>query len=328
MNTPVFWAAMSGALVYLISAFLPYWLAKKAGQRIAGIFYLVVSLVAISIACVLLGMMIPLVFYGFGSEPIGPARADKIILQAMGLPWLAVMFGAYVGRRGRVRGADAHLDTAHAIATPVNATTIVQGRTENPIQQVGVEVDDGASLPAKKLPQWAGKAAFGLFLVGIYVAVAALSSRTNTITEYAPPPSTESDDLAHSPSPQPTGTQESPIATSSETANNADSIKPAPRDESDEQQAINEHYARIYAVHPDAMEIVQSAHFQQWLSTRPGNRRHIESGTSDEVNVTLSAFKASLIPPPPAPPKPRPDEQYHLNQAADALARMHGQRTP
>jgi hypothetical protein len=35
---------MSGALVYLISAFLPYWLAKKAGQRIAGIFYLVVSL--------------------------------------------------------------------------------------------------------------------------------------------------------------------------------------------------------------------------------------------------------------------------------------------
>lgn len=104
--------------------------------------------------------------------------------------------------------------------------------------------------------------------------------------------------------------------------------EPPQQEHRGEEQAVREHYARIYAVHPDAMEIVQSMHFQQWLSTRPGNRRHIESGTSDEVNLTLSAYKASLIPPPPAPPKPRLDEQYQINQAAEALARQHGQSAP
>ena len=62
-----------------------------------------------------------------------------------------------------------------------------------------------------------------------------------------------------------------------------------------EQQAMQEHYARIQAVHPDVQEVTNTSDWAVWLEEQdPQTQAWIESGTSNDVNAVLSRFKAEI----------------------------------
>lgn len=62
-----------------------------------------------------------------------------------------------------------------------------------------------------------------------------------------------------------------------------------------EQQAMQEHYARIQAVHPDVQEVTNTSDWAVWLEEQdPQTQAWIESGTSNDVNAVLSRFKAEM----------------------------------
>lgn len=58
------------------------------------------------------------------------------------------------------------------------------------------------------------------------------------------------------------------------------------------QDQVESHYAAIYAAHPDADQIFESASFIQWLSTRPNYQHAMQKGTANQVIEAFSAFKA------------------------------------
>lgn len=141
MNTPIFLSALSGALIFVVAAFLPYWVSKRASQRIARVIYVVACLPLIAVGCSILGVMISMIPYAAGGSPIGASLVDKFLLQAFGLPWIAVIFGAYVGRKrpppeSRNRSLPTAKDEAQTPAIPVAplvVNTEQPKENENPI---------------------------------------------------------------------------------------------------------------------------------------------------------------------------------------------------
>ena len=71
----------------------------------------------------------------------------------------------------------------------------------------------------------------------------------------------------------------------------------APIKQSRAQQVVNTHYAAIYAKHPDADELIQSAEFADWQKGLPtfvseGVAKALSEGTTEQVIEVFDTFKA------------------------------------
>jgi chromosome segregation ATPase len=92
--------------------------------------------------------------------------------------------------------------------------------------------------------------------------------------------------------------------TQAEVANTKDALAEQDRirRHQDDQQAMQEHYSRIQAVHPDVQEVTNTSDWAVWLEEQePQTRAWIESGTSNDVNAVISRFKVSMGIRPPTP---------------------------
>lgn len=59
----------------------------------------------------------------------------------------------------------------------------------------------------------------------------------------------------------------------------------------DEKAATAEHYRRIYAAHPDADAIYESANFKHWLAKYPAYQRITVKGSAQEIIEMFTAYK-------------------------------------
>jgi len=74
------------------------------------------------------------------------------------------------------------------------------------------------------------------------------------------------------------------------------------RKEDVNRQAMDQHFARIQAAHPDVQEVTNTSDWALWLEDQDATTQTwIETGTSNDVNAVLSRYKAEMGIRPPTP---------------------------
>jgi len=251
MNMPVFLGALSGALVFMVAAFLPYWLSKLVGQRITNLFHLVASLLLVAIGCVLLGIMVSMIPSAFGGKPASATGADKLLLQAMSLPWVAAIFGGFVGRKSHLKKA-----------SPSEAVKVSEQPKTSPLLVIG-----------------------GLLVAGVVAALLVSEGEHTPRVQPISQPASLPDTHVARPAPQTTDTP-------TQLQNQGQTDHP-PSKELEQADATKRHYSQIYAAHPDADSIIESANFKNWM-TRTGKEwvSVLERGSTEQVIAMFNAYKA------------------------------------
>lgn len=113
--------------------------------------------------------------------------------------------------------------------------------------------------------------------------------------------------------------------------------QPSPQTATADAQRL--HFEKIARVHPDSIEVAQSAAFQAWVDGQAHSRavefrRIAERGTADEVIALLTEFKAAMrrrqINAAPQIHQPTEDlaRRIEAGQVLDNLARQTGQFSP
>ncbi len=59
--------------------------------------------------------------------------------------------------------------------------------------------------------------------------------------------------------------------------------------------AVEHHYRRIYAAHPDADALFASADFLRWARAAPQRKASLQSGKTDDVISLFSAYKMQIV---------------------------------
>jgi hypothetical protein len=177
----------------------------------------------------------------------------------------------------------------------------------------------GQNAPALRIPKWIAFSALALFVIGIVAAVALpayhdYTKRTKNVEgvaatnaannpasqvdwdkfvitppnqsatpEFVPPTRTLDLSEFQTPPPKQQATQPNPFEATQAIADAA-----APKSQSADEQ---EHLRRIYAAHPDADAIHDSAGFKAWVAKYPAYQRILSKGSTQEIIEMFTAYK-------------------------------------
>ena len=167
----------------------------------------------------------------------------------------------------------------------------------------------GHNAPSLKIPRWIPMSAFAVLVIGIVAAVAlpAYQDYAKPKASAEPKPWEQQYQVQYGKDDTPADVQPATQKNAAR-ANPFDQFDPSSARPVDEvnnrpftyeeaiapktQSAVEqEHYRRIYAVHPDADAVHESPTFQAWLAKYPAYQRIMAKGTTQEIIEMFTAYK-------------------------------------